>query len=147
LILLPDFNIAGDLPPRIYTVTLEESLQRFGNRHSQRQEVTRRLHHIYRFAQITKSVQHFLVFGSYVTQKPLPNDIDIVLVMQDDFRVVNCVEEAKRLFDHEQADYSFGASIFWVRPALLFLETLNEFIAHWQVKRDQTQRGILEIVL
>jgi predicted nucleotidyltransferase len=100
LILLPDFNVAGDLPPGIYTVTLEETIQRFGNRHSQRQEVTRRLQHIYRLDQSTKSVQHFLVFGSYVTQKPAPNDIDIVLVMQDDFRVADCVEGAKRLFDH-----------------------------------------------
>ena len=36
-------------------------------------------------------------------------------------------------------------SVFWVRPSLLFLETLEEFIAGWQVKRDQTRRGIVEV--
>ena len=82
-----------------------------------------------------------------MSQKAAPNDVDIVLVMQDSFHVDACAGEAKRLFDHEQADREFGASIFWIRPSLLILETLTEFIAHWQWKRDQTRRGIVEIIL
>jgi len=49
-------------------------------------------------------------------------------------------------FDHQQADQEFEASIFWIRPSLLILETLEEFTAHWQVKRDKSRRGILEII-
>jgi hypothetical protein len=35
--------------------------------------------------------------------------------------------------------------VFWIRPALLVLETLEEFIAHWQITRDQTRRGLVEV--
>ena len=54
--------------------------------------------------------------------------------------------EAKLLFDHEQADVVLGASIFYTRPSLLILETVEQFLAYWQIKRDQTQRGIIEII-
>jgi hypothetical protein len=143
--MLPDFNSDGDLPSGVYQVTLEEAIFRFGDGHPQRREMTRRLSCIYRLARETGSVQHFLVFGSYVTDKAAPNDIDIVLIMQDNFRVEACPGGTKPLFDHEQADWELGASIFWIRPALLILETISEFIAHWQVKRDQTRRGIVEV--
>jgi len=39
----------------------------------------------------------------------------------------------------------FGASIFWIRPSMLLLESLEEFIEHWQIKRDRTRRGIVEV--
>lgn len=144
--MLPDFNHDSDLPPGVYGVTLEDVMQRLGNGNPQRGIVTDRLRRIYSLAQSTGAVQKFLVFGSYVTGKPAPNDVDIVLIMQNDFSVAACTEDAKRLFDHEQADREFGASIFWIRPSLLILETLEEFIAHWQVKRDKSRRGILEII-
>ena len=56
-----------------------------------------------------------------------------------------CSEEVKKLLNHQQAATEFGASVFWIRPSLLFLETLDEFIAGWQVKRDGTRRGIIEV--
>jgi len=144
--LLPEFNQNGDLPPGGYRVSLDEAVRRFGNGSPQRQAVTDRLRRVYDLAQRTGAVQRFLVFGSYVTDKPAPNDVDIVLIMQDSFAVADCPEDVKLLFDHEQADQEFGASIFWIRPSLLILETLEEFIAHWQVKRDNTHRGILEVI-
>lgn len=73
------------------------------------------------------------------------SDVDIVLVMRDDFNVYACDEETRVLFDHEQAAKVFGASIFWVRPSMLILDTLDEFIEHWQIKRDRTRRGIVEV--
>ncbi len=85
------------------------------------------------------------LFGSYITAKPAPNDVDIVLVMRDDFDVQACDAESQTLFDHLRAAEVFGASVFWIRPALLVLETLEEFIAHWQITRDQTRRGIVEV--
>ena len=145
--MLPDFNSDGDLPPGVYPAALEEVIERFGDRHPQRQEITQRLSRIHRLAQEAGSVQHFIIFGSYVTDKAMPNDIDIVLIMQDNFRVESCLKNAALLFDHARADRDLGASIFRIRPSLLILETLNEFIAHWQIKRDNTKRGIVEIVL
>jgi hypothetical protein len=40
-----------------------------------------------------------------------------------------------------------GLAMTWLRPSMLFLETLEEFIEHWQIKRDMTCRGIVEVRL
>ena len=56
----------------------------------------------------------------------------IVLIMRHDFDV----------YVYEEV---FEASIFWIRPVLLLLETVEEFIAHWQIKRDHRRRGIVEV--
>jgi hypothetical protein len=49
------------------------------------------------------------------------------------------------LFDHARAESELGASIFWVRPAMIILESLDDFIAGWQAKRDGSKRGIVEM--
>jgi hypothetical protein len=94
----------------------------------------------------TGKVDRFLIFGSYITAKSEPNDVDIVLVMSDDFNVAHLVPDTRGIFDHQQADAHFGASIFWVRRAMLF-EPLEQFVESWQNKRDGTKRGILEVRL
>ena len=82
-----------------------------------------------------------ILFGSYITATPNPNDVDIVLIMRNDFDVHAYEAETRALFDHQRAAEVFEASIFWIRPALLLLETMEEFVAHWQIKRDHTRRG------
>ena len=120
-------------------------MAQFGSGTSQRQAVTARLRRIYHLARATHKLERLILFGSYITAKPDPNDVDIILVMRDDFDVQACDEASQKLFDHSRAAEMFGASVFWIRPALLVLETLEEFIAHWQITRDQTRRGIVEV--
>jgi hypothetical protein len=55
------------------------------------------------------------VFGSYVTAKADPNDVDIILIMDDNFRLEACPVESRGLFDHAVAQARYGASVFWTR--------------------------------
>ena len=142
---LPGFDTKGDLPEGVHEATLAEIIARFGTGTPQRQVVTARLLRIYNLAQATGKLERFVIFGSYITATPEPNDVDIVLVMRDDFNWSTCEGETRALFEHNAAATEFGASIFWMRPALLLLETIDEFIEHWQIKRDQTRRGIVEV--
>jgi hypothetical protein len=48
--------------------------------------------------------------------------------------------------EHRLTEQRFGASVFWVRPAMLLHESLATFLAHWQLKRDGCRRGIAEVV-
>jgi hypothetical protein len=66
-------------------------------------------------------------------------------VIRDDFVLRSCSPDALVLFDHGKAASELGASIFWVRPAMLFLESLEEFVASWQIKRGGGKRGIVEV--
>ncbi|MFW6170288.1 MAG: DUF6932 family protein [Planctomycetota bacterium] len=51
--------------------------------------------------------------GSFVTDKPAPNDVDVFLVMDDDFDGEEIETDAALLFDYAAADAHFGASVFW----------------------------------
>lgn len=142
---LPNLNDAGELPIEIHQATIDEVIAQFGSGTLQREIVTTRLQRIYQIAKDTGNLQQLIIFGSYITAKPEPNDVDVVIIFSDDFDLTVCSEEVRRLLDHQQAENEFGASIFWIRPSLLLLETLDEFIESWQVKRDGTRRGIVEV--
>jgi hypothetical protein len=142
---LPAFNSDGDLPEGVHSATLGDVTVRFGDSSAQRRSVTARLQRIHRLASATGKLDRLVIFGSYVTDKADPNDVDVVLVMRNDFALADCDAETRKLFDHRQAAGEFGASVFWIRPSMLILETLDEFIAHWQIKRDQSRRGIVEV--
>lgn len=142
---LPNLNDASELPIGVHQATIDEVIAQFGSGTLQREVVTARLQRIYQIAKDTGYLQQLIIFGSYITAKPEPNDVDVVIVFGDDFDLTVCSEEVKALLDYQQAENEFGASIFWIRPSLLLLETLDEFIESWQVKRDGTRRGIIEV--
>ncbi len=126
---------------------MDELVTRFGAGSSQREDCTRRLKHIYDLAKRTDRLRRFVIFGSYVTAKTDPNDVDAILVMDDSFRLEACPMESRGLFDHAVAQARYGTSIFWVRPPLLLGETIDDFIAYWQTKRDGSERGIVEVII
>lgn len=144
---LPDFNADSDLPPGVHRASWSEVLQRFGGGADQRDVCTRRLAHIYELAKRTKCLKRFVIFGSYVTARLEPNDVDVVLIMDDTFRLEHCPMESRGLLDHAVAQARFGASVFWMRPAMLIGENVEEFISYWQVKRGGSKRGIVDVML
>jgi hypothetical protein len=144
---LPDFNTNGDLPPGVHRASWPEVMERFGEKAGQREVCTRRLAHIYELARRTDCLQRLVIFGSYVTAKGNPNDVDVILIMDDAFRLENSPMESRALFDHAVAQARYGASIFWMRPALLIGETVEQFIEYWQIKRGGGQRGIVDVIL
>jgi predicted nucleotidyltransferase len=144
---LPAFDNQGNLPTGVYTATLNEVIARFGHGTPQRELVTTRLRDIYHRVSATGKVLRFILFGSYVTAKPDPNDVDIILIMRDDFQEQDYTEDVLPVFDHLRAHAELGASVFWTRPGSVLLETVGDFIAHWQITRERTQRGIVEILM
>jgi hypothetical protein len=129
----------------MHTASLAEVVARFGAGSAQRLAVTSRLERIFTLAIATGALDRLVVFGSYVSDVPEPNDVDVIVVLRDDFEVERCPPECAVLFDHARADTELGASVFWVRPGMLLGEPLEQFLAHWQRKRDGRRRGIVEI--
>jgi len=143
---LSPFDERGDLPVGIHRATLDQVLARFGQGAPQRQIVTGRLLRIWELAHRTGKLERFVIYGSYVTAKPAPNDVDVILVMRDDFLLPECDEETAVLFHYLRTHDELGASVFWTMPSGVLLETLDEFIAGWQIKRDHSRRGIVEVI-
>ncbi len=142
---LPAFNEFGDLPAGLHCLLLAEVIEEFGKSTLQRQLVSQRLARIYQLAAATGKLLRFVIFGSYVTSKPNPNDVDIILVMADDLDETDYDPEMLPLFDHLRAQRELGASLFAVRPGFIVGESVETFLLHWQTTREERHRGIVEI--
>jgi len=142
---LPELNEGGELPPGVHQASLRETLERFATAHAQRMAVGQRLERIYDLASATGHLARFVVFGSFVTDRPEPNDVDVFLVMDDAFDGNGLRGESLLLFDHAAADTHFGASVFWVRRSAA-LGGEQAVVEYWQTKRGGGKRGIVEIV-
>ena len=141
----PEFDTNGDLPIGIHQATLTEMIQHFGTGTAQRELVGQQLERIFMLAHSTKQVARFIVYGSFVTAKPAPGDVDIFLVMEDSFDVDQVYGEAALIFDHQEAQNVLGASIFWIRR-LAAIGGEQKAVEDWQIKRDKTRRGIVEVI-
>lgn len=100
----PEFDDNGDLPVGIHQATIDEVVRHFGAGSLQRRLVAQRLERIFKLAISTGEVARFIVFGSFVTAKPEPGDVDIFMLGE------------------------------------------SEALQHWQIKRDNTRRGIVEVI-
>ena len=141
---LPPVGKDGDLPLGIYRATLRETLGNFGKGSRQRVAVAQRLERIYRVSVGTRQLARFVVFGSFVSGKRDPADVDVFLLMENAFDVGQLTGEARVLFDHAAALAHYGASVFWLRRLAVFGGE-EQAISGWQIKRDGTRRGIIEI--
>ena len=142
---LPSYTVNGDLPPGIHRATLAEVLESFGRGIPQRLLVGLRLERVYNVAWATGHLARCVVFGSFVTAKPLPNDVDDFLLMEATFDVSQLTGEARLFFEHTAAQTRFGASVFWLRR-LALLDDEQTTLSHWQITREGYRRGIVEII-
>ena len=141
---LPILNANGDLPPGVHLSTLKELETRFGASNTIRILMFQRLERIFAVAKRTGHLGRFVIYGSFVTDKIDPNDVDVFMVFDDDFDASQADPEARLLLDHATADAHFGARVFWLRrPAAFGGEQAK--IEFWQTKRDGGIRGIVEI--
>lgn len=141
----PEFDGNGDLPPGIHQAAITEVLRHFGASSRQRKIVARRLERIYNLARGTGHLARFVVFGSFVTANPDPNDVDVFMLMKDTFDSNLVAGEAAIIFDHMAAQDAEGASVFWIRR-MAALDGEQAALGHWQIKRDKSRRGIVEVI-
>jgi hypothetical protein len=100
---------------------------------------------VHRVAQASGHVARFVIFGSFVTNKADPNDVDIFLLMADTFDAARLTGDPSLLFDHAAAQAHFGTSVFWLRRLAAWPDEQTA-IEFWQVKRGGGRRGIVEVV-
>lgn len=137
---------SGDLPPGVHPATFREVLDRFGQHTPQRKKLALRLERVYQVAHASGQLARFIIFGSFVTAKREPNDVDVFLLMKDTFDASQLAVDTRLLFDHTAAQAHFGASVFWLRQMAAW-EGEQATIEYWQAKRGGGQRGIIEIIL
>jgi hypothetical protein len=82
--MLPELNRRGYLPPGIHTASIEEVIERyFRPPYKTRSERTKSLQNFYEF--VSEFAIGLYINGSYITNKVAPNDVDIMVILPDDF--------------------------------------------------------------
>jgi Family of unknown function (DUF6932) len=142
---LPPLTEAGELPAGVHPAPLSEVRARFGVGSARRKALVLRLERIYRVAQATGHLARFVVFGSFVTSKPEPQDVDLFLVMTDAFDASELMANMRLLFEHGAAQAHFGASVFWIRRRAAWPDE-RVAVEFWQVKRGGGWQGIVEVI-
>jgi len=145
---LPALLPNGYLPAGAHEATLSEVIERFGTNTPRRQVLATRLQELVSLARATGKLRRMFIWGSFVTDKLFPRDLDIFLLMQEGFdREFAALSPPQRyVFEHGQARLHFEADIFWATEAVGAV-VLTSWLSVYQLSRDMEQRGIVEVIL
>jgi len=144
--MIPEFNVDGNLPEGIHSGSAEEFLDRFATHSARRKWLGERLKEIFAVANSTGKIERIFVWGSFVTAKESPNDVDLLLMMSEDFQLDAVPAESKHLFDYITARVRFNADIFWCK-ASIGEQALSLLLETYQLAKDFKRRGIVEVKL
>jgi hypothetical protein len=144
--MLPTFNNDGNLPEGIHLAAEEEVFARFAIPSARRQWLGEQLRSLLALAKSTGQLARVFLWGSFVTSKEVPNDLDVLLVMSPEFVVEAVPAPAQVVFDHVQARLRFQADVFWTK-ASIDPHILQLWLDTYQTGKDFTRRGIVEVVV
>ena len=87
----------GDLPIGVHASTFVEPAAAFGCTSRERQILFERIARIHRVAAATRHLARFVVFGSFVSEKPVPNTVEFWQTKRDGSRrgIVEIVETSE----------------------------------------------------
>jgi hypothetical protein len=93
--MLPALNHDGNLPEGIHLATEDEVFARFATPSARRQWLGEQLRRLLALAKSTGQLTRVFLWGSFVTGKEVPNDLDVLLVMDPGFVVEAVPAQAK----------------------------------------------------
>ena len=144
--MLPAFDNEGNLPEGIHLATKDEVFARFTSSSARRQWLGEQLRTLLGLASSTGHLARVFLWGSFVTSKEVPNDLDTLLVMSAEFAVEAVSAPMNILFDHVQARLRFQADVFWTKGSI-GSEVLHIWLDTYQTAKDFKRRGIVEVIL
>jgi hypothetical protein len=146
VMVLPEFTSDGDLPLGVHLADWQEFGSRFGTQTPRRVWLLGRLQALVSLAANTGKLRRVFVWGSFVTTKASPKDVDILLIMDEDFEIERIAPPAQAVFDSVQARLLFESDVFWAR-ASIGTETMETWLETYQISRTFQKRGIVELEL
>ena len=124
----------------------QEFQARFGGSSSRRVWLSGRLRALLELAATSGKLRRVFIWGSFVTAKPAPRDLDILPIMEEDFEVDDVAAPAEAAFDSVRARLLFESDVFWAR-ASIGQEVLDLWLDTYQTSRSFRKRGIVELEL
>ena len=141
---IPDFRDDGYLPEGLHIATLAEVTFRFGSTNRQRKRLVLRLRRWVELATAIRAVRLF-VDGSVVTAKTVPNDVDAVVWLPNDFR--------QRLEQDDDAAVELETMLLTRQPQEIFAAEDESDWKDWLEfftrtrEEDGRRKGVVEVRL
>ena len=127
-------------------LTLEEIRQRYGESTPRRQFLCIRLQTVVRLLVETGQLRHLYIFGSFVTAKPTPGDLDCFAVMASGFTTEHLTPPHLEVFQHDVCRLLYQIDIFWVIEAVA-REHREAMLNVFSRDREGTPQPIIEVTL
>lgn len=144
---LPALLPTGYLPPGIHAATLREVQERFGAGSNVRRRQRDLLQHVVNAAHEYASIKRVLVWGSFVSSKLEPEDLDYSLIVSIEHGRTDVQRGHRRFLVPADARRYYGVDRSYLvikdYPLDVYAERLD-FICR---NREQVPRGIVEISL
>ena len=146
---IPELMPNGILPPGIHAATLAEIVERYGAGSEARERQGHLLQLIVEAALNYPTIKRILVWGSFVTSKAEPNDLDYSLVVARAYDLERIAEPHRRFLVSFEARQFYGVDKNYLTihdyPLEKYIE-LIDFLG--MIRRRPAERcGILEISL
>jgi hypothetical protein len=143
-LVLPDLTAEGELPPGVHLADWQEFQARFCSSSPRRVWLESRLRTLIALAATNGRLRRLFVWGSFVTAKQSPQDVDLLLIMDEDFEVERLAAPAQAIFDSVRAKLMFESDVFWARSSI-GPEMLDLWLDTYQTSRSFRKRGIVEV--
>ena len=133
--MIPEFNDDGYLPPGLHLATFEEIAERFGQeteiRQAQIQSLGWLLDIVHR-----GGVVRLVVNGSFVTDRPEPNDVDCVLLLAEGGAL------------DPETDKELCEGLPYLQLSLVTQLGFNRLVARfYATDRQSVPKGMIEVIL
>lgn len=142
---LPDLGADGFLPPGIHAAAFAEVRTRFGVGSENRERQIELLRRIVEAAKSYPTIKRILIWGSFVTAKRTPNDLDYSVIVSVGHDLTQIDSEHRRFFLPIDAWQFYGADkgFLMIRdyPLEIYVERMDFLL---QTRRGE-RRGIIEI--
>src|SRR2546425_11719576 len=144
---IPPFESSGLLPLGVHDCSLEEIKARFGSFQGsdRRPRLFGKLQAFIAEARASQIVGTLVIDGSFVTSKPAPNDIDLIVVVARDHDLTSYLRPgAYNVVSKKRVQKRFGFDIVAAREGT---SEFDEAIAFFQqVRREATLgKGLLKL--
>jgi hypothetical protein len=142
---LPDFGADGYLPPGIHAASFAEVQARFGVGSEARERQIGLLQQVVEAAKSYPTIKRILVWGSFVTAKREPNDLDYSVIVSVTHDLVQIAPEHRRFLAPLEARQFYGVDKNYLIIQDYPLEDYIDHVDFLCRTRRRQPRGIIEI--
>jgi len=145
---IPEFDSDGELPPGVHIATLEEVRQRFGrfSRTDRRPKLFGKLSELHEVARDSGIVDRFIIAGSFVTVKAVPNDVDILIIFNSTTDITQLTPNQRLLIDRGAIRRRFRGDDLDVLPIRNGTRRMQATLEFFQYNRNAKPVGIVEVI-